>query len=74
MCCTKLSNKETDGLPLPPEPPNREANVIENPGAGSLDYRENTAYISLCRTLREKMEIYHEGHEGTQSKTLRAPL
>jgi NitT/TauT family transport system ATP-binding protein len=54
------------------EPPNREAHVIENPGAGSVGYRESTEYATLCRALREKMEIYHEGHEGTQSKNLRA--
>ncbi len=53
------------------EPPNRVANMIENPGAGSAGYRESAEYVALCRTLREKMETYHE---GTQSKTLRAPL
>ena len=37
------------------EPPNREANVIENPGAGIPGYRESTEYVELCRTLREKM-------------------
>jgi len=41
------------------EPPNREANVIENPGAGSVGYRESTEYATLCRALRDKMEIYH---------------
>jgi ABC-type nitrate/sulfonate/bicarbonate transport system ATPase subunit len=56
------------------EPPNREANIIENPGAGKPGYRESAGYAALCRTLREKMEIHHEVHEGTQSKTLSAPL
>jgi ABC-type nitrate/sulfonate/bicarbonate transport system ATPase subunit len=37
------------------EPPNREANVIENPGAGSAEYRESTEYAELCRELRERM-------------------
>jgi NitT/TauT family transport system ATP-binding protein len=41
------------------EPPNRETHVIENPGAGSMGYRESTEYATLCRALREKMEIYH---------------
>lgn len=54
------------------EPPNHVANVIENPGAGRSGYRESAEYAGLCRTLREKMEIYHEIHEGTQSKSLRA--
>jgi NitT/TauT family transport system ATP-binding protein len=38
------------------EPPNREANVIENPGAGRPGYRESTEYAGLCRELREKMQ------------------
>lgn len=38
------------------EPPNREANVIENPGAGSAGYRETTEYVELCRELRGMMQ------------------
>jgi ABC-type nitrate/sulfonate/bicarbonate transport system ATPase subunit len=37
------------------EPPNRVANVIENPGAGQPGYRESSRYADLCRILREKM-------------------
>jgi len=37
------------------EPPNREANVIENPGAGRPGYRESAEYMGLCRILRENM-------------------
>ena len=37
------------------EPPNRVANVIENPGAGQPSYRESAKYADLCRILREKM-------------------
>jgi NitT/TauT family transport system ATP-binding protein len=37
------------------EPPNRTANVIENPGAGSPGYRESAEYVTLCRELRERM-------------------
>jgi NitT/TauT family transport system ATP-binding protein len=37
------------------EPPNREAHIIENPGAGTTGYRETAAYLELCRELREKM-------------------
>jgi ABC-type nitrate/sulfonate/bicarbonate transport system ATPase subunit len=37
------------------EPPNREANILENPSAGKPGYRESAEYVALCRTLREKM-------------------
>lgn len=38
------------------EPPNRAANIIENPGAGQSGYRESKEYVSLCRELRERMD------------------
>ena len=38
------------------EPPNRAANVIENPGAGSPGYRESGEYVELCRELRGRMQ------------------
>ncbi len=37
------------------EPPNREAQVFENPQAGQGLYRQNVAYRSLCRTLRHAL-------------------
>jgi ABC-type nitrate/sulfonate/bicarbonate transport system ATPase subunit len=39
------------------EPPNREANVIENPGAGMSGYRESAEYAGLCKELRQSMDI-----------------
>lgn len=38
------------------EPPNRVANILENPGAGGMGYRESAEYIALCRKLREMMQ------------------
>ncbi len=38
------------------EPPNRQAQVLENPAAGQAGYRESRAYLELCRTLRGKMD------------------
>jgi len=38
------------------EPPNRAANVIENPGAGRPGYRESGEYVELCRELRGRMQ------------------
>jgi len=38
------------------EPPNRQANVIENPGAGQPGYRESGEYVELCRELRGRMQ------------------
>ncbi len=38
------------------EPPNRAANVIANPGAGSAGYRESAEYVELCRELRGRMQ------------------
>lgn len=37
-------------------PPNREAVVIENPGAASPAYRDSDAYRDICRLLRSRME------------------
>jgi ABC-type nitrate/sulfonate/bicarbonate transport system ATPase subunit len=39
------------------EPPNRVANVLENPGAGMSGYRESAEYAGLCRELRQSMDI-----------------
>ncbi len=38
------------------EPPNRAACIIENPGAGSVGYRESGEYAALCRALRGMMQ------------------
>jgi ABC-type nitrate/sulfonate/bicarbonate transport system ATPase subunit len=38
------------------EPPNRMANVIENPDVGTARYRESKDYVELCRELRGKMQ------------------
>ncbi len=38
------------------EPPNRAAHIIENPGAGSVGYRESGEYAALCRALRGMMQ------------------
>lgn len=39
------------------QPPNREAIVIENPGAGESGFRDTAAYLALCRDLRQGMEM-----------------
>lgn len=36
-------------------PPNRQAQVVDNPGAGEADYRESAAYQAVCRVLRERL-------------------
>jgi ABC-type nitrate/sulfonate/bicarbonate transport system ATPase subunit len=36
-------------------PPNRQAQVIENPGAARADYRESSQYQALVRDLRERL-------------------
>lgn len=38
-------------------PPNRRAEVIENPGAAQPDFRDSAQYNALCRQLRQRMEI-----------------
>jgi NitT/TauT family transport system ATP-binding protein len=38
------------------QPPNRAARIIENPGAGSVAYRESGDYAALCRALRGMMQ------------------
>ena len=40
------------------EPPNQQAQVFENPGAGEEGHRESQAYQILCQTLRK--ELSHE--------------
>jgi ABC-type nitrate/sulfonate/bicarbonate transport system ATPase subunit len=39
------------------QPPNREATVIVNPGAGESGFRDTPAYLDLCRDLRLRMEM-----------------
>ena len=39
------------------EPPNRLADLVENPGAGSPAYRESGAYGALCQDLRRRLEM-----------------
>lgn len=36
-------------------PPNREPEVIDNPGAGSAGYRDTAAYQAVCRELRARL-------------------
>lgn len=38
------------------EPPNRAAQILENPGAGGAGYRESAEYAALCRALRGMMQ------------------
>jgi NitT/TauT family transport system ATP-binding protein len=38
-------------------PPNTHAEVIENPGAALPGFRDTLEYVSLCRNLRQRMEI-----------------
>jgi len=40
------------------EPPNREANIFENPTVRKIGYRESQEYQTLCQTLRK--ELSHE--------------
>jgi ABC-type nitrate/sulfonate/bicarbonate transport system ATPase subunit len=38
-------------------PPNTQADVIENPGAAQPEFRDSPEYNRLCRELRNRMEI-----------------
>jgi NitT/TauT family transport system ATP-binding protein len=38
------------------QPPNRQAETIENPGAGKPGYRESEEYLAMCRLLRSRLE------------------
>lgn len=38
-------------------PPNRRAEVIENPGAAQPGFRDSASYNALCRELRQRLEI-----------------
>ena len=38
------------------QPPNTDAQVIQNPSAGQPGFRDSQDYLSLCRQLRERME------------------
>ena len=37
-------------------PPNRQAQIVENPAAGQLDYRKSTEYLHQCNALRAMMD------------------
>ncbi|MCU0578382.1 MAG: ATP-binding cassette domain-containing protein [Desulfobacterota bacterium] len=39
------------------EPPNRLADLVDNPGAGNPAYRESRAYAGLCQDLRRRLEM-----------------
>ena len=39
------------------DPPNSSTTVIDNTGSGFRDYRNSKAYHSLCRELRDRMEL-----------------
>jgi hypothetical protein len=36
-------------------PPNHEANIFENLGAGQPEYRTSSEYQTLCQTLRNEL-------------------
>jgi NitT/TauT family transport system ATP-binding protein len=36
-------------------PPTRQALVVENPQAGSSDFRRTAAYAAMCRDLRQRL-------------------
>lgn len=38
-------------------PPNTQAVIIDNPGATSAKFRHTQPYVSICRELRQRMEI-----------------
>ncbi len=38
------------------EPPNTQAVIIDNPGAGSPDHQHSEAYTATCHDLRQRME------------------
>jgi len=38
-------------------PPNSNTTLIDNPGSGVRDYRNSNAYHSLCRELRDRMDL-----------------
>lgn len=38
------------------QPPNRQAVVVDNPGACEADYRHSAEYLALCRQLRSMLE------------------
>ena len=38
-------------------PPNREAVIIDNPGARQKSYRETNVYQSTCRLLRQRLGV-----------------
>ncbi|MDD2695945.1 MAG: ATP-binding cassette domain-containing protein, partial [Anaerolineales bacterium] len=38
------------------QPPNTQAEVVLNPGAGSPEYRLSVEYFALCKQLRQRME------------------
>jgi len=37
------------------QPPHREPTIIENPGAGNLNYRHQTAFQDRCNQIRERL-------------------
>jgi len=37
-------------------PPNTNPDVVENPGAGEVEYRNSNEYIQICRQIRSKMD------------------
>ncbi len=39
------------------QPPNVEPNIIENPDAGSPEYRHSTRYMEVCYELRARMDM-----------------
>jgi NitT/TauT family transport system ATP-binding protein len=38
------------------QPPNRQAEIIQNPGAGRPGHRESGEYLAMCRLLRSRLE------------------
>lgn len=42
------------------QPPNTQADIIDNPGAEAIDFRETAEYTAMCRELRHRMEAEPE--------------
>jgi len=37
------------------QPPNREAEIIDNPASGGAEYRDSAEYVQLVRDLRRRI-------------------
>ncbi|MEW5869687.1 MAG: ATP-binding cassette domain-containing protein [Chloroflexota bacterium] len=50
------------------QPPNTQAQVIDNPGAAQADFRDSAEYTALCRELRHSLEISGEETDTGDSR------